>query len=66
MGAKNKNTCSFKNNVTYKLFAWMHKLDAKHKGEKAWRQLYKQILEVTAHKTAAIRSPTSHLEDHPS
>ena len=40
-------------------------------GEKAWQQLYKdatsyikQILVATSHKTAAVWSPTTHLEDH--
>ena len=42
-------------------------------GEKAWWQLYKnaasnieQILEVTLHKTAAIRPPTTHHENYQS
>ena len=40
--------------------------------EKAWRQLHKnatscteQILEVTSHKTVAVRPPTTNLEDYP-
>ena len=46
----------------------MHHMDAeKAHREKAWRQLHKnatnhieQIPEATPHKTAGIRSPTSH------
>ena len=41
-------------------------------GEKAWPQLHKnaashieQVLEATPHKTAAIRSPTTHHENYP-
>ena len=40
--------------------------------EEAWRQLHKdarnyikQIQEATSHKTATLRLPTTHLEDHP-
>ena len=48
---------------------WMHHMDAdKLYREKAKRELRKnalryieQILEAASHKTAAVRSPTSHL-----
>ena len=51
----------------------MHHLDAdKAYREKAWGQLYnnvtsyiKQILKATSRKAAAVRVPTTHLEDHP-
>ena len=46
---------------------WMHHIDATYK-EKAWRELHKnatsyieEILEAISQKTAAVRSPTSHL-----
>ena len=50
----------------------MHQLDVdKAHGEKAWQQLHKnstshikQILDATSHKTAVVRSPTSHLQNH--
>ena len=52
---------------------WMHYVDANWMyGEKAWRQLHKdatnyvkEFQEVTSLKTAAVRPPTTHLEDHP-
>ena len=52
---------------------WMHHMDANSAyGEKAWRQLYKnaasgmeEVLEVTPYKTADVRPPTTHHENHP-
>ena len=52
---------------------WMHHLDTDYGYiEKAWCQLHidatsyiVQILEVTSHKTAAVRQPITHLEDYP-
>ena len=51
----------------------MHQMDTDQAyEEKAWRQLQKnatgcieQILEATAHKTAAVWPPTTDLENHP-
>ena len=52
----------------------MHNMDANETyGEKAWVQLHKnpasnieQVLEVTPHKTAAVRTTTTHHENYPS
>ena len=58
-------TCPIKQNVVFfsKLYAY---------GEKAWRQILKnatrcieQVLELTSHKTAAVRPPTTHHENDP-
>ena len=43
---------------------WMHHVDADSAyEEKALRQLHKNT--VTTHKTAAVRPPTTHQENHP-
>ena len=52
----------------------MHYIDAnKTAGETAWRQLHKnaannieQVLKATSLKAAAVRPPTTHLENYPS
>ena len=52
---------------------WMHHINVEETyGEKAWLLLHKnasscieQILEAASHKTAAVRTPTKHLENHP-
>ena len=51
----------------------MQYMDAnKTNGEKPWQELHKnaesnteQVPEVTPHKTAALRSPTTHHENYP-
>ena len=52
----------------------MHYMDANETaGEKAWRQLHKNItsnielvMEATPHKAAAVRPPNTHHENYPS
>ena len=52
---------------------WTHHIEPDNSfWENGWRPLHenassytKQILEETSNKTAAVRPPTTHLEDHP-
>ena len=51
----------------------MHHMDADQAyGEKAWRKLHKNavqyiehVQEAASHKTATVRTPITHFENHP-
>ena len=71
--SEKKKTQFFPSSDRINTATWMHHVEAdKACEEKAWRQLYKnatscieQVLEVTPHKIAVIRPPTTHHENHP-
>ena len=66
--------CFFPSSGRINTAIWMYHMDAnKTYGEKAWWQLHKnavscidKIQEEAPHKTAAIRSPTTHHKNYPS